>query len=166
VISFLRSLGVRQEHLFSRILCGCPAILGRDVDTELTPLLDALAHLGVAPAAAARLACAHPELLMAEPDAHVARLARYLRGIGASDNQIAALLHEVPHALSGEPEELFGRRVAALAVLGIEGDALRAVVRGSALFLTAAGAPQEQIDLLCGPLGYSKEQASNTELHA
>jgi hypothetical protein len=65
---------------------------------------------------------------------------------------------EVPQALRSKPHEVFGSRIAALQQLGIEGEALKAVVGGSTVFLTTKDAPQEQLAFLRDELGFTTEQ--------
>jgi hypothetical protein len=64
----------------------------------------------------------------------------------------------VPQALRSAPGEVFGSRVAALQALGIEGDALQGVFGASCAFLTAKGAPQEQLAFLREEARFSSEQ--------
>jgi hypothetical protein len=65
---------------------------------------------------------------------------------------------EVPQALRGAPADVFGARVAALQAAGLDAAGVQAVVGASAAFLTAKGAPHEQLAFLRDTLGFSALQ--------
>lgn len=47
VVSYLRSLGIKQEFLGPRVICAHPALLMRSVELEVRPVVSFLASLGL-----------------------------------------------------------------------------------------------------------------------
>jgi hypothetical protein len=159
VLGWLKALGVKQEYLFPRVLCTCPAILLQDITTQLQPIVSHLTSLGLEPQHVMRMACVHPELLLISVDAQLQPLISYLEGLGCSTCQVARLLQEVPQALgSRPPATLFGARVEALQKVGISAQELRQVTARSTAWLTMKGAPHEQIAHLKEDMGFTTEQ--------
>eukprot|EP00882_Tetradesmus_deserticola_P000993 GHRQ01001075.1.p1 GENE.GHRQ01001075.1~~GHRQ01001075.1.p1 ORF type:complete len:526 (+),score=212.02 GHRQ01001075.1:337-1914(+) len=160
VLGWLKALGVKQEYLFPRVLCPCPAILLQDIPSQLQPIVAHLTSLGLEPQHVMRMTCVHPELLLISVESQLQPLVSYLEGLGCSTCQVARLLQEVPQALGGRPPQaLFGARVEALRELGVDGQELRQVTARSTLWLTMKGAPQEQIAHLQQDMGFTAEQA-------
>jgi hypothetical protein len=159
VLGWLKALGVKQEYLFPRVLCPCPAILLQDITKQLQPIVSHLTSLGLEPQHVMRMACVHPELLLISVDAQLQPLISYLEGLGCSTCQVARLLQEVPQALgSRPPQALFGARVEALRKLGISAQELRQITARSTAWLTMKGAPHEQITHLKEDMEFTTEQ--------
>eukprot|EP00775_Hariotina_reticulata_P001846 gene1846-2179_t len=164
VLTYLKNLGVKQEFLFSRVVCICPGILLKDVQTQLQPIVSYLMSLGLETQHVARISCVYPELLLSSVQDQLQPLVAYLQGLGCSTCQAARLLQEVPQALRNNPSDVFGARVAALRQLGIVDADLQSVVSRSTVFLTTKDAPHEQIAFLKDELGYSLEQVKQLVL--
>eukprot|EP00878_Enallax_costatus_P009611 GHUV01010042.1.p1 GENE.GHUV01010042.1~~GHUV01010042.1.p1 ORF type:complete len:364 (+),score=52.44 GHUV01010042.1:571-1662(+) len=158
VLGYLKALGVKQEYMFSRVLCSCPGVLTQDPETKLQPIVSFLTALGLEHQAIALMACVYPELLLCSVQDQLQPLVSYLQNIGCSNLQVARLLQEVPQALSKKPAEAFGCRIAAVKQLGVQDDPLRGVVQSSTAWLTTKGAPQEQIEYLMNELKFSAGQ--------
>lgn len=160
VLGYLKSLGIKQEYIFSRVLCSCPGILLQDVEFQLQPIVSFLMALGLETQHIARMACVYPELLLASVPDQLQPLVAYLQDIGCSSLQCARLLQEVPQALSKAPADVFDARILALQLLGVRDDQMRSIVSRSTAWLTTKGAPQEQIEYLTEQLRFSAGQVS------
>lgn len=160
VLGYLKALGVKQEYMFSRVLCSCPGILTQDVEFKLQPIVSFLMALGLEHQHIARMACVYPELLLCSVQEQLQPLVSYLQDIGCSSSQCARLLQEVPQALSKSPEDVFSARIVALTLLGVKEDQLRSIVERNTAWLTTKGAPQEQIAYLMDELKFTAGQVS------
>lgn len=158
VLGYLKALGVKQEYMFSRVLCSCPGILTQDVEFKLQPIVSFLMALGLEHQHIARMACVYPELLLCSVPDQLQPLIAYLQDIGCSSLQCARLLQEVPQALSKPPAEVFDARLLALQLLGVRDDQMRGIVERNTAWLTTKGAPQEQIACLTDELKFSAGQ--------
>ena len=47
VVAFLRTLGLKDDHLNQRVLCVCPSVLCRDVESQLRPVVLWLMQMGI-----------------------------------------------------------------------------------------------------------------------
>lgn len=158
VLGYLKTLGVKQEYIFSRVLCSCPGVFTQNPETKLQPIVSSLMALGLEHQAIARMAYIYPELLLCSLQEQLQPLVQYLQDIGCSNLQVARLLQEVPQALGKNPAEAFGARISAVKQLGVRDDRLRGVVQRCTAWLSTKGAPQEQIEYLTKELKFSAGQ--------
>eukprot|EP00879_Flechtneria_rotunda_P004342 GHRR01004592.1.p1 GENE.GHRR01004592.1~~GHRR01004592.1.p1 ORF type:complete len:504 (+),score=131.98 GHRR01004592.1:295-1806(+) len=159
VLGYLKSLGIKQEYLFPRILCICPGILLQGVETKLQPIISYLGDIGLETQHVARMTCVYPELLVSSVQDQLQPLVAYLQQLGCSTTQAARLLQEVPQAVRSKPADVFGARVAALQELGVTDEQIEGICERTTAFLTTKGAPQDQIAFLKDDLGLTVDQA-------
>lgn len=48
VVSFLKSMGLKDEYLAARVFCVWPEVLSRDVEGQIRPVITCLMNLGEA----------------------------------------------------------------------------------------------------------------------
>ncbi|PNH08773.1 hypothetical protein TSOC_004657 [Tetrabaena socialis] len=160
VVSFLKSLGLKDDLLASRVLCVWPELLGRDVESQLRPVVAFLMSLGLEVAGVARVVMLWPEVLLRSAEGQLAPWVAYLRGLGCSTAQVADVVCLCPHLLGFQPQEVFGGVLRALEGLGLGPEDVGAMVSRSVAFLIAPSASagvQAAVDCLLAN-GFSREE--------
>ncbi|EFJ44804.1 hypothetical protein VOLCADRAFT_94950 [Volvox carteri f. nagariensis] len=141
VVSFLKSLGLKDDLLASRVLCVWPELLGRDVEGQLRPVVTFLMSLGLEVAAVGRVVVMWPEVLLRSVEGQLAPWVTYLRELGCSTTQVGDVIGLCPHLLGFKPEEVFGDVLRALGDLaGICREDVRQMLSSSVAFLIAPSA--------------------------
>ncbi|EFJ44803.1 hypothetical protein VOLCADRAFT_94948 [Volvox carteri f. nagariensis] len=161
VISFLKSLGLKNYLLASRVLCVWPELLGRDVEGQLRPVVTFLMSLGLEVAAVGRVVVMWPEVLLRSVEGQLAPWVTYLRELGCSTTQVGDVIGLCPHLLGFKPEEVFGDVLRALGDLaGICREDVRQMLSSSVAFLIAPS-PSDGVRAALECLlrhGFDKEQ--------
>ncbi|KAG2497961.1 hypothetical protein HYH03_004222 [Edaphochlamys debaryana] len=139
VVTFLKSLGLKDDMLAARVLCVWPELLGRDVEGQLRPVVSYLMSLGLEVADVGRLAVAWPELLL-KSLATLQGWVAYLRGLGLSTAQVADVICLCPHLLGFPPEEVFSGVLRALEAVGLGPGDVKAMAGVSLAFLITPSA--------------------------
>jgi mTERF domain-containing protein len=150
IVALLKSLGLKDDVIGSRVVCLRPELLLRDVDSEVQPLLTHLMGLGLEVKDLGHMAAVYPELLLRSADGEVVPFVSYLRQLGCLASQVAALLFEHPHLLQFTPQVAFGQRLEQLQQLGIGGSEVDAMVKRCTRFLTVKGGIEEPLAALRG----------------
>lgn len=166
VVAWLRSLGVKQDYLWSRVACVYPSILLRSPAADLQQVASYILSLGISPNQLQQLVCLRPELLTESADDRLRSFVVCLRGIGCSMAQAGEVLLAAPHLAREEGRAAVAARLAALEAVGVGVGDVRAMLGGEAAhtgFLTEKGAPEDALECLKG-LGYSQEQVRQMAL--
>ncbi|KAG2440484.1 hypothetical protein HYH02_010363 [Chlamydomonas schloesseri] len=166
VVGFLKGLGLKDDLLASRVLCVWPELLGRDVESQLRPVVGFLMSLGLEVAGVGRVVVLWPEILLKDVEGQLRPWVAYLRGLGCTTSQVADVVCLCPHLLGFKPEEVFGGVLAALADVGIGPEDVRDMVSASLAFLitpSASAAVRAAVDCL-QQQGFSKEQIRSMAL--
>ncbi|KAG1659327.1 hypothetical protein FOA52_010375 [Chlamydomonas sp. UWO 241] len=158
-INFLKGLGMKDDWLSQRVFAVWPAVLGRDLESELRPVVSFLTALGLEVADIRNMIGLWPELLLCSAREQLEPFAAYLRGLGCCTAQLVQVLTLCPHLLGFKPEQLFGHRLATLEAIGVGPTDVRAMVNVSLVWLTASGGVQPQVDFLLNDVGCTPDQA-------
>jgi hypothetical protein len=161
VVSFLSSIGVKQEYLMPRVVCLWPELLMQNVQDDLQPVVNFFTNLGLELPTIACLVCVCPEVLLSSTESHLAPFVTFLEQNGCSMEQAAHILQGFPHLVKQNPEEVFGPRIRAIQELGLTEADLFSMISQSSAWLTAKGSPSEQLEFL-GGLGFSIPQVRLT----
>lgn len=166
VVSFLKSLGPKDDLLASRVLCVWPELLARDVEAQLRPVVNYLMSLGLEVADVGRVVVLWPEVLLKSVEGHLQPWVGYLRGLGCTTSQVADVVCLCPHLLGFPPEEVFGGVLRSLASIGVGPEEVRAMVSSSLAFLispSASAGVRAAVDCLLAN-GFSTEEVRSMVL--
>jgi mTERF domain-containing protein len=150
VVALLKSLGLKDDIIGSRVVCLRPELLLRDVEAQVQPVISQLLSLGLEVRDVGHMAAVYPELLLRSAEEEVAPFIAYLRQLGCLTSQLAALLFEHPHLLQFTPQVAFGQRLEMLQQLDIGASELDTMVKRCTRFLTVKGGIDEPLAALRG----------------
>lgn len=149
MVTFLKTLGIKDEFLAVRVFCIWPEILMKDVEQELRPTVTYLMTLGLEVTEISRIICVWPELLLVSIEQQVKPFVQYLAQLGCTTLQVTAILTECPHLLGFKAQDIFGARLQCLSdELGITQAEVQAMVQKSTKFLTSTGGIKDQVECL------------------
>lgn len=155
VVGYIKSLGVKDEYLVSRVVCACPGALLRNVIQDLQPLVDALSQLGLTKRDVVHVICIWPDVLLTHLNNQLDPFVKYLTDLGCSEKQVGQVLLQWPHLLHASAKDIFASRMGLLEELGVSQDDVRSMLQRSVSFLTCAGGFKDQLEFLLG-LGFGR----------
>lgn len=87
MVTFLKTLGIKDEFLAARVFCIWPEILARDVEASLRPVVTFHMSLGLEVTEISRIVCAWPQVLLVKLEQQKAFVDNF-RQLGCSTEQV------------------------------------------------------------------------------